>query len=311
MKTTILNSLILTAAILLPTIARAESQDYTYSIIDGTVAITGYKGPGGPAIIPNTIDGLAVTSVADRAFFGCTIITSVKIPNTVTHIGDYAFYSCTRVASVDLPESLTNIGEGAFSHCGSLAHVNMRDQVTRIPDWTFYSCTNLVDAGIGNAVTDIGLYAFYSCPNLQKVTLGKSLNYIAWYAFRECPSLKRLHFEGNAPAIEFGTFYQTTSATVFYRPDTRGWAANFAGFPTVLWNPLIQGASPTFGIWSNSFDFVIKGTPDIPIAIEASPHLSAETWTSLQVCSLTNGLIRFSDSTWQEYRQRFYRIASP
>ena len=63
---------------------------------DGTVTITGYTGPVTAVTIPNTINGLPVTSIGYDAFYngatpGPGILTSVTIPDSVTSIGDFAF----------------------------------------------------------------------------------------------------------------------------------------------------------------------------------------------------------------------------
>ena len=311
MKSIILSATIVTGILLLSAPAGAEIGDYTYTTTAGTVAITGYKGPGGPIIIPDTIEGLPVTSIADRAFFGCTIITRVEIPNTVTHVGDYAFYSCTRLASVGMPDSLTRIGEGAFSRCTSLTNLKTTDRLTSIADSAFSGCSSLVGVAIGNGVTNIGLYAFDSCSSLYKLTLGTGLNHIAWYAFRDCTSLRSMYFQGDAPTADFGAFYGTTNATVYYMPGTKGWGKTFAGFPAVLWNPQIKTDGPLFGVRSNQFGFAITGTPDIPIVVEACIRLGRTPWEALQVCTLTNGFLYFSDPTWTNHHSRFYRIASP
>ena len=63
---------------------------------DGTVTITGYTAPVTAVTIPNTINGLPVTSIGYDAFYngatpGPGILTSVTIPDSVTSIGDFAF----------------------------------------------------------------------------------------------------------------------------------------------------------------------------------------------------------------------------
>src|SRR5262245_47593697 len=97
--------------------------DYEYTTTNGTVTITGYKGTNVVVVIPDTINGLPVTVIGDRAFFFRTSVTSVTIPNSVTSIGDLAFYACTNLTGVVIPDSVTRIGSGAFGSCSSLTSV--------------------------------------------------------------------------------------------------------------------------------------------------------------------------------------------
>jgi hypothetical protein len=66
-----------------------SQQDVRYSVDSGTVIITGGCSRG-VVNIPDSINGLPVVDIADRAFTGCPF-TSVTIPNTVTRIGQSAF----------------------------------------------------------------------------------------------------------------------------------------------------------------------------------------------------------------------------
>ena len=59
--------------------------------------------------IPNS-----VTSIGERAFYGCSGLTSLTIPNSVTSIGYYAFESCFNLTSVTIPNSVTSIKSFAF-----------------------------------------------------------------------------------------------------------------------------------------------------------------------------------------------------
>ena len=68
---------------------------------DGTaITITGSNPEAtGVLIIPSTINNLPVTSIGDRAFYRCSGLTSVSIPNSVTSIGDDAFDGCSSLTS--------------------------------------------------------------------------------------------------------------------------------------------------------------------------------------------------------------------
>ena len=74
-----------------------------------------YNGPGGDAVVP---DG--VTSIGDRAFKGCTSITTITLPEGVTSIGDDAFWYCKSLTSITLPDGVTSIGDDAFWGCRGL-----------------------------------------------------------------------------------------------------------------------------------------------------------------------------------------------
>ena len=76
--------------------------------------ITGYTGNGGNVTVPDTIDGLPVTTIGDEAFVGCTGLTSITLPNSVTTIGGRAFDGCTGLTSIILPNNLTTTGTSAI-----------------------------------------------------------------------------------------------------------------------------------------------------------------------------------------------------
>ena len=101
----------------------------------------------GSVTIPETVTyngtTYSVTSIGSSAFYDCSLLTSVIIPEGVTKIESDAFYNCDRLASVTLPKTLVTIGSEAFYSCDKLATVTIGSGVTKIYKNAFYYCGNL------------------------------------------------------------------------------------------------------------------------------------------------------------------------
>lgn len=65
-----------------------------------------------------------VETIGPAAFYGCTSLKSVEIPECVTEIDNCAFQGCASLKCVEIPKDVTRIGESAFSLCESLESVN-------------------------------------------------------------------------------------------------------------------------------------------------------------------------------------------
>ena len=89
-------------------------------------------------------------------------ITGGKIPY-------HAFYNCSGLTSVTIPNSVTSIGAYAFSYCRSLTNITIPDSVTSISDYAFQYCTGLTSVTIGKGVTAIGGSSFEYCKGLKTV----------------------------------------------------------------------------------------------------------------------------------------------
>ena len=123
------------------------------------------NGYSGDIVIPSTVTDnnnviYNVTSIGDKAFYGCSSLTSIDIPNSVTSIGTQAFYYCIGLTSIDIPNSVTSIGDNAFNDCRNLTSIDIPDGVTSIGISAFGGCTGLISVTIPNSVTSIGDYAF-------------------------------------------------------------------------------------------------------------------------------------------------------
>ena len=103
-----------------PAVAQAQ---FILATNNGTIAITLYNGSGGNVTIPGATNGLPVTSIGENAFFLCTNLTRVSIPDSITNCGSFAFYYCSGLASVTIGDGITSVGNYAFFNCTNLTSV--------------------------------------------------------------------------------------------------------------------------------------------------------------------------------------------
>ena len=158
---------------LLPTAAFADaatSNEFSYPYqgktlkytvnADGTtvsVAAQGVDAISGDVVIPETFehDGktYTVTSIGEHAFYECSTLTSIEIPEGVKTIGEGAFGHCSSLTSVTIPSGVTSIGNDAFYWCKSLTSVEIPSSVTSIGEWAFRRCDSLTSIEIPSGVT--------------------------------------------------------------------------------------------------------------------------------------------------------------
>ncbi len=245
-------------AVLCAVCAGAETYgDFQYSALDdGTVEITGYNGSAEKVDIPAEIDGKSVTSIGNRAFNGCTSLTSITIPNSVTEIGSGAFSSCTSLTSIKIPDSVMQIGDYVFLGCTNLIEIEVEtdnkfyssdkgvlfnknkteiicypagikdtiylipSSVTSIGKRAFQNCSNLINIKIPDRVSYIGSIAFADCTSLTSITIPNSVTSLGNSAFRGCASLTSITIPDSVTSISGGAFGNCTSLTSITIPDS-------------------------------------------------------------------------------------------
>ena len=197
-----------------------------YNLSETTAEVIKYKNDvyySGDIVIPETVTynetEYSVTSIGREAFFCCSEMNSITIPNSVTTIEFCAFIYCNGLTSINIPNSVTTIGDGAFSSCIGLNSIRIPNSVTSISNAAFrYSnltsiivdegntkydsrsnCNAIIETSsntliigcqntiIPNSVTAIGDGAFSTCRGLTSITIPSSVTSIGTNVFYDCP----------------------------------------------------------------------------------------------------------------------------
>ncbi|MBR6953721.1 MAG: leucine-rich repeat protein, partial [Clostridia bacterium] len=161
-----------------------------------------------------------VTSIGYQVFGNCSGLTSVTLPAGMTSIGDSAFHSCSSLTSVTLPEGMTSIGDSAFHSCSSLTSVTLPEGMTSIGDSAFYACSGLTSVTIPEGVTSIGDSAFHSCSSLTSVTLPEGMTSIGDSAFYACSGLTSVTLPEGVTSIGYQVFGNCSGLTSVTLPDS-------------------------------------------------------------------------------------------
>jgi len=163
--------------------------------------------PAGGLLIPETVttsngDTYTVTGIGKRAFYGCSLLTTVDIPNTVTYIGSEAFISCSKLQSVSIPTSVTRIDEKAFNGCSKLSY-NEDDGALYLGNgenpylWLIKAKSKTITSCVINSNCKcIYREAFRYCNNLTTVSIPNSVRKIDKNAFSDCENLEYTLYKG-------------------------------------------------------------------------------------------------------------------
>ena len=205
---------------------RVEETGLNYRLINNDTAyqLVSVGTAEGDVVMEDTFRGKPVVSIADKALYGSTKITSFTVGNNVTSIGSKAFAKCAKLTAVVIPEGVTQIGEYAFQSCKALTSIVMPDSITQIPSHLFAWCDQLTEVTLGRYITGIGNYAFSNCGSLLSVTfagssadfrasLPDSVESIGNYAFADCHALTDMNLGGNVVVIGQYAFANCQSLT--------------------------------------------------------------------------------------------------
>ena len=264
--------------------------------------------------VPASLKEVIITggeSIDFMAFYGCSGLTSITIPDSVTSISNGALYNCGSLESIIVEQgndvyhsagnclievesktliagcknsiipkdgSVTNIGEGAFRGCSGLTSVTIPDSVTNIGVGAFAGCSGLTSVTIPDGVTSIGEEAFSGCSGLTSIAIPDSVTSIGYEVFYGCDGLTSI-------AIPFvGEKADGTGETYF--------AYLFGGSPDSLKEVIITGGESI-----DDYAFMdCSGLTSITIPNSVT---SIGTWAFADCSGLTTINFQGTKAQWQ------------
>ena len=198
-------------------------------------------------IIPSTYYGLPVTEIGADAFWDCSNLRSITIPDSIVRIGSWAF-SYTSLASITIGSGVSYLSGSAFADCplseiivsnenpyltiddGILYQrddwdivltwcpkdkisVDIPDGVTIIDQYAFADCDSLISVNIPDSVYKISWASFSGCGSLSSITIPDSVTWIYNDAFSNCSSLTTVAIPGSVTDWGQSMFYSCTNLT--------------------------------------------------------------------------------------------------
>lgn len=210
--------------------------DLQYEEYGAGVRIIGYRGTSDNVVIPEKIDGMSVVAIARLAFYNCTSIHYLTVPNSVTLIEDSAFCGCNSIEEITLPfvgQSAATNGkqdavfgyifgdttpnEAGISRRGSEGGAenyktsDSADVTVQLIDGTSYYQYVIPKTIRKVVITNqkiIPQNAFRNCDLLCEIVVDQVIDMIGSQAFENCSSISTFHYGGTQQMwdeIEFGS----------------------------------------------------------------------------------------------------------
>ena len=237
---------------------RGISEDWEFIEDDnGTgIKLLSYKGNNVEVIVPTTLSGKPVTTIASNAFKNKTGLRRINFSNVINF--EYkAISGCESLEEIELlgetnttlvyifggesniPNSLkeiifsensTTFGDWIFDEIVSTTRtftVYVNAKVAKAPKDAFYECNSIDKLYFSNTITTFDSRVICALPNLTYVDLPNNLKSVGMHNFSNCPKLLYVIYPISLVSSDYGGLCASNSV-ILVESDSRpsGWSSS-------------------------------------------------------------------------------------
>ncbi len=209
-----------------------------YKIRDGHIEVIGYDSSEIELTLKGKVD----------------LYSTIEIDNVsynVREIENMAFYECSSLKEINIPNSINVIGSRVFAGCKFLEKVNLPNSINIIYSETFSRCSSLVHIDIPEGVINMGFGAFENCENLRSISLPSTLENFNYKDYGDDfeSRIRFIYIKAITPP-KFGNMYFTFMIRIFVPEqvlkayESSSWSSDSREYKTKI-----------IGVDTETFDF--------------------------------------------------------
>ncbi len=179
----------------------------------------------------------STTLIADNAFYGCTKLQEITIPENVTSVGKAAFYGCTKLSKITVSDNIEHIGDSCFTSTAFFNNAENRTSTgglylgkylinvaetakgsfkikkstLAVANAAFKGCTGITSVTVQQGVKFISNSIFSGCTALKEVILSDTVTAIGSKAFFNCKALEKITLPESLTSVGANAFYSCTA----------------------------------------------------------------------------------------------------
>lgn len=264
----------------------------------------------------------SIKSMSDKAFYNCSLLTNVSLPDTIEEISYQAFWNCSALKTVNIPKSIKKISSFSFGLCSSLDSINYNgtiDDWCRIniesslmddakqlifigEDGKSISSLNVESVTIPSDIQELK-FTFMKFSSLKSVSIPDNIISIGNYAFANCSNLESVSIPNSVKSIETYAFKDCPKLLSVSIPSSVTKIGDNAfsrcyGLTSISFAETVNSSDGFMSIGQGAF---VNCSSLTSVNLPKIKHLTSQTFSgcsSLKYVDLKDGLLSIGQSVF-------------